>query len=448
MKISDYKKQDGIGLAELIKKKEVSAEEVLQTALELAETLNPSLNAITQLFNQKAQKLLKKAPIKAPLYGVPCLLKDINFPLSGTLDTYGSRLFQANYSSYNSDYVNALLQSGLVPFGKTNVAEFGLSFDTDPQLFGNCINPLNPELMTGGSSGGSAAAVASGIVPIATANDGGGSIRVPATCCGLFGFKPSVGLTPDGPDFAEVWSGFATSHVLTRSIRDSALMLDLIKTPKAKGQYYHASQQYPSSLRMAIITDLSVPVEQAYLKAVNELTHQLSHVGHMSEEVILPIDFEVLGEAVITLVAANTFAMLSTYDDKAIEQAIEPISYQFYLLGKQLNAADVINAKNQVYKSTQPLRILFDEYDVLVTPALAKPPLPAAQLAKAETFEDYLTHNFEFSPFTGLFNQTGMPAMTIPTAKKLNEIPISVQFAANWGQDELLFKLANQIQHL
>ncbi|WP_019215841.1 amidase [Legionella tunisiensis] len=225
MQLTEYCKEDVRGLAKLIKEGEVGPEEVLTCAIQRMHEVNPQLNAIITDCSDWARHQLKKMRGDEPLYGVPVLVKDLGFSMQGVRYTAGSTFLRSSVSSLNSDFINRLLALGMLPFAKTNVPEFGLSYVTESTLLGPCRNPYDLSRTSGGSSGGSAAAVAAGVAPVATASDGGGSIRIPAACCGLFGFKPTPGLMPVGPWVDEAWSGLSTNFVLTRSIDDSVLYL-------------------------------------------------------------------------------------------------------------------------------------------------------------------------------------------------------------------------------
>ncbi|MEK6623770.1 MAG: amidase, partial [Bdellovibrionota bacterium] len=232
MNASEYRKYDGVGLANLIKKRQLSPQEALSMALETANKFNPKINAIITFLEEHAREFINRLEKRydqsqeIPFFGVPFLLKDLLAELKGTTLSQGSNATKNEVSKENSEITDHYLKAGLVIFGKTNLPEFGIMGTTEPKAFGPTRNPWNLEHSTGGSSGGSAAAVALGIVPLAAGGDGGGSIRIPASCCGIFGLKPTRGRTPNGPSLGELWDGAAVQHVLSRSVRDSAVALD------------------------------------------------------------------------------------------------------------------------------------------------------------------------------------------------------------------------------
>ena len=226
MKFADYRKYDAIDLAALILKRQVSAKEVLETAIARAEQVNPSINAIIHKQYEQARRAVTHGLPQGPLSSVPFLIKDLGFFEPGEPATFGSSLFKDYVADHESAYVTRCKKAGLVFMGRSSTPEFGLNPNTEPRIYGSCRNPWNVAYSAGGSSGGSAAAVAAGILPMAHATDGGGSIRIPAAQCGLFGLKPSRGRISMAPDAGEGWGGLSAVHVVSRSVRDSAVMLD------------------------------------------------------------------------------------------------------------------------------------------------------------------------------------------------------------------------------
>lgn len=444
MRVTDYLQCDAHRLAALIKKKEVSAQEVLDCALQRLHEVNAELNAVVIDCSDLARAHLQTLKGTEPMYGVPLLVKDLGFSLAGVRETAGSLFFAHNIGQVHSDFIQRLLNLGFLPIGKTNTPELGLSYVTEPRLFGPCRNPYDLDRTPGGSSGGSAAAVAAGITPVATASDGGGSIRIPAACCGLIGFKPSQGLMPTGPWVGESWSGLASSHVLTRSLRDSEFLFHLIsqldlKTPRKKAL---------SIVRLQGAF-APVPVHPACLEAVNQTEHLLKSLGHRVTSCQLPLDLEEIGECTLALIAANTCAEIewqqARIQRKAKPKELEKVSWEFVRRGKKLSATELIRAKNRLYQLVRPLHQLLTEVDVILTPALAQLPLMINELKTSEEFECYLQKNVAFSPFTSLFNQAGLPAISFPVGHH-EGLPIAVQMASAHGKDSLLFALTRKIQ--
>lgn len=448
MLLNEYLRCDALELARLIKTKEVSAHEVIDCAFMRINEVNPLLNAIVLTCPDFAKKCLKSRNKNAPYYGVPLLVKDLGHPITGIQSTEGSRFFSRNIDKVTSDLVSKLISLGFIPFAKTNTPELGLSYVTEPILLGPCRNPYDLNRTCGGSSGGSAAAVAAGIAPLATASDGGGSIRIPASCCGLIGFKPTNGLIPSGPLTNESWSGLAVNFVLTRSFRDSeALFHELADTRKLSSA--------PSNKKLNIIrlegAFLSVPVASPYLDAVHQGEELLRKLGHTTQKRNLVLDLKAIGECNITLIAANTFTAIKTQEiqlkRKVSPDELEPITWDFYQRGQAIFASEYLIAKNRLYQLLRPLHQLLKQTDVILTPALAQLPLLIGELKTNDEFEHYLQKNLEFSPFTSLFNQAGLPAMTLPVTS-YHHLPISIQLGTTQGNDLLLYSLAKQLQSM
>jgi len=443
MLVTDYIQYDVRGLAQLIKNKEVSANEVLTCAFTRMEEVNPQLNAIVGECAYYAQQCLSNMRGDEPYYGVPLLVKDLGFALKGVRATEGSQFFSNNVSLENSDVITQLISLGFVPFAKTNTPELGLSFVTESTLLGPCRNPYDHARTSGGSSGGSAAAVAAGVAPVATASDGGGSIRIPAACCGLFGFKPTTGLMPQGPWVAESWSGMATNFLLTRTASD------------AHELFTHFVEQRPIKLKKRIRVSYlegafaQVPIAAPYLGAIKKIQEILTDDGHQVDRVRIDLDLESIGECTMTLIAANTCAAIelqcAELGREVRRDELEPITWEFYQRGKFLLAHQLINAKNKLYQLMQPLHQVFRQTDLVLTPALAQLPLLIGELNTSMEFNAYLQKNTEFSPFTALFNQAGLPAMTLPVLFAGN-LPISIQLGAAKGKDWLLLHLAQELQ--
>ncbi|WP_347251952.1 amidase [Legionella sp.] len=455
MQLREYYKQDAQGLARLIKTKQISPTEALDCAIQRMHEVNPALNAVITDCSDWAYEQLKLMRGDEPFYGVPILVKDLGFMIKGMPFTAGSRFYASAVSPVNSDVIERLLDFGLLPFAKTNVPEFGLSYVTESVLHGPCRNPYDLSRTPGGSSGGSAAAVAAGVAPVATANDGGGSIRIPAACCGLFGFKPTPGLIPTGPLAGEAWSGLATGHVLTRTVRDSALLFALFTTPHLNpGQLatrFSRKRRHQQPLTIALLEGAfpAVSVAKPCMEARDQAIEVLKSLGHRIVQRKLSLDLQGIDESVMVMIAANTCAEIENGEAilkrKVKKEELEPVTWEFMRQGKAITASQLIMAKNRVYQLLRPLHELFEDIDVILTPALAQLPLPIGRLATNDDFMDYLQKNTEFSPFTSLYNQAGLPAMTMPVMSH-HGLPLSVQFAAAKGQDRLLLELAMHLE--
>ncbi|CEG58912.1 amidase [Legionella fallonii] len=449
MQVNEYVSLDVHELASLIRNRQVSAKEVLNCAFGRIDEVNPAINAVVTDCSAFAEHCLSEMRGDEPYYGVPLLVKDLGHALKGIRSTEGSRFFSSNQAPQTSDLLKKLIALGFVPFAKTNTPELGLSYVTEPVLFGACRNPYELSRTPGGSSGGSAAAISSGIAPVATASDGGGSIRIPAACCGLFGFKPTTGLTPTGPWVGELWSGMATNFVLARSVRDTVALF---------GKLANLNQVHPLSeqRRPLTITYLEgvfapVPVASPYHAAVKKVQMLLEDAGHHVDKKHLELNLDAIGECALILIAANTCAAINLQQRilgrNAERHELEPITWEFYQRGKAIHAHELINAKNNLYQLLNPLHEFLRHTDVVLTPALAQLPLEIGQLRMDDEFFSYLQKNTEFSPFTSIFNQAGLPAMTLPVSFH-EQLPISIQMGAAQGNDLLLLSLATELQSM
>ena len=318
MQLSEYCKEDAYGLAKLIKAKQISPKEALDCAVKRMQEVNPVINAVITDCSDWVYQQLRLMQGDEPFYGVPVLAKDLGFMMTGVPYTAGSRFYASAASPMTSDFIVRLLALGMLPFAKTNVPELGLSYVTESTLHGPCRNPYDLTRTPGGSSGGSAAAVAAGIAPVATGNDGGGSIRVPAACCGLFGFKPTPGLIPTGP-VGEAWSGLSAGHVITRSVRDSALLFELLTAPNLKNLSqlltdFSDRNRYQQPLTFALLEGAfpPVPIARPCVEALEQAIEVLKSLGHHVVERKLSLELEAMSESTLILIAANVCAEIES----------------------------------------------------------------------------------------------------------------------------------------
>lgn len=313
---SEYDQFDGLGLAGLVAKREVSANELLEEAISRTESVNGEINAVVHKHYDEAKNAIAAGLPEGPFTGVPFLLKDLGLLLTGTITTYGSAFFKDNQADHDSTLVSRKKKAGLVIFGKTNTPEFGAVPVTEPRLFGATRNPWDLTRTPGGSSGGASASVASGILPMANASDGGGSIRIPASCAGLVGLKPTRGRTPAGPDRGEGWAGQSISHAVTRTVRDSAALLDATTGPESGDPYYAPHQnssfleyvkQVPKKLRIAVAREKwgEGDYQPEVGNALQETVNLLQQLGHQVEEAVPDYDREAVGMAAGVIITAN-----------------------------------------------------------------------------------------------------------------------------------------------
>ena len=478
-----YSTYDGLGLAELVRNGEVHPKELVESAIERIERLNPALNAVVHKMYQRARDAAVGELPDGPFRGVPILLKDLLAWFAGERITSGSRLFRDFVAPHDSEYVRRLKQTGVIVIGKTNTPEFGLTPFTEPELFGPARNPWNIERTTAGSSGGSAAAVASGMVPLASGGDGGGSIRMPASCCGIFGLKPTRGRTPTGPDNGEYWRGAAIEHVLTRSVRDSAAMLDATlgadvgapyTAPSPAGPYLDEITREPGRLRIAFTMDslMGREVHADCAAAVHDAAHLLESLGHHVEEAAPPVDKQQFNRAFLLLVAAETAADLEDARQLlgrgARRDEVEYGTWGLAMLGQALPAHEYAGALRYLQRAARAIGTFFERYDVFLTPTVATPPFPHGALQPTAAERRLLTVMgmlrggsalralgmvdkmadtvFEFMAFTAPFNVSGQPAMSVPLYWNAEGLPVGVQFVARYADEATLFRLAGQLE--
>jgi amidase len=447
---------DATAQAELVRKKEVQPIELVEAAIERIQALNPTLNAVvTPMFDQAREAARGPLP-QGPFTGVPFLLKDILGMCKGVPMTLGSRLLRDLVPDHDSELVKRLRQAGLIFVGKTNVPEFGTLPTTESQLFGPCRNPWDTARSTGGSSGGSAAAVAAGLVPMAHANDGGGSIRIPAACCGLFGLKPTRARNPLGPDFGEGWGGLVAEHAVTRSVRDSAALLDATAGPESGDPYWAPPIQRPfseeigvdpGSLRIAHVTSPDFPVHEDCRRAAENAMVLCRDLGHQVEEMPLALDVphEHFASCVRVIIAAGTASLLKMLS--AGPEQVEPMTWALYEMAQGIDGADYVLALEQLQRSSRTIAGWFDRYDVLMGPTVAEPP---PLLGSFDPAPDNPLQGFDragrYVHLNPIANVTGQPAMSVPLYWNAAGLPIGVHFMGRFGDEATLFRLASQLE--
>jgi amidase len=483
MPISDYSRYDALGLAELVRTGQTSPRELVDAAIERIESLNPRLNAVVHKMFERARRTADGNLPDGPFRGVPFLLKDLLSWFEGEPITSGSRLFRDFIAPHDTEIVKRYRRAGVIVVGKTNTPEFGLVPYTEPELFGPCRNPWDVSRTPGGSSGGSAAAVASGMVPMAGGGDGGGSIRIPAGCCGVFGLKPTRGRTPTGPLHGDIWRGAVVEHVITRSVRDSAAMLDAIAGPDVGAPYYatppdvpflRAVATPPGRLKIAfsVAPMLGHSVHPDCQRAVRDAARLLESLGHDVEEANLPVDRATFNKAFLTQVCAESRAELE--DAKALlgrnptRRDVEPATWALVLIGGAISAGDYAAAVRLLQRAGRRIGEFFERYAILVTPTVATPPFPIGALQPppgerlaikiigalgsgrvlqaAGALDKAADTVFDWMAFTPVANVTGQPAMSLPLAKSSEGLPVGVDFLGRYGDEATLFRLAAQLE--
>ena len=482
---AEYDQFDGLGLAELVRRREVSARELAVTAIERIEALNPRLNAVIHKLYDDGLKAADAASGDGPFVGVPFLIKDLLSWYAGAPIRYGSRILDGFIAPHDSEIVRRYRRSGVIILGKTNTPEFGLTPFTEPALFGPTVNPWDPSRTSGGSSGGSGAAVASGMVPLAGGGDGGGSIRIPASCCGIFGLKPTRGRTPTGPLEGELWEGAAIEHVLTRSVRDSAAMLDAITGDEAGAPYTITPPSRPflaevttdpGRLRIAF-TDrplLGERMDAECKAALHNTVRLLESLGHTLVEASPPLDREEFLHAFLLMVCSEADADLRDAEvatgRRASPANVEITTWALALLGRSYAAGQMAHAHRTLQRIARGVGRWFEgyEFDVLVTPTLTTPPFvtgalqpPRHEMVAMEAFgrlraggvlrlagalDKAAKRVFDWIACPPVFNVTGQPAMSVPLAWSSAGLPIGMHFAGQFGDEATLFRLAGQLE--
>jgi amidase/6-aminohexanoate-cyclic-dimer hydrolase len=459
---SEYDKYDALGLAELIAKKQITPTELLNAVRQRVEALNPKLNAFCYLFFDKAEEQIKNGLGDGPFRGVPFALKDLGQYLKGTITSVGSRVWKDQVADYDSTLVTRYKQAGLVIFGKTASPELGLTTTTESVLYGQTHNPWNLERTSGGSSGGASSAVAARILPMAHASDGGGSIRIPASCCGLFGLKPTRGRVPMGPAQFEGWNGLSAHHAVTISVRDSAALLDISSGAELGSPYHPPPQQRPflkevgvdpGKLRIALITDspAGTPVDAECKRAAADAAKHCESLGHKVEEAKWPMDAQVMRGAFLTIINVSVARVLDdaakTLGRAVTDKDVEPVTWSMAQQGRNTNVIAYSRAIATIHQVGLAMAKFQQTYDVILNPTLGKPPAPLGVLSLSpkdmQTFTKEIT---EFSPFTAVYNVTGQPSMSAPLHWSADGLPVGVMFSARFGDEATLFRLGAQLE--
>jgi amidase len=483
MQLADYLSRDATALAQDVANGAVTPGELLDLALAQHSRVNGSVNAVVRLMEEQARQQVA-GPLNGPLAGVPFLIKDGVQDYAGLPTTYGSRAMAGKVAPVHSHVVKRYLGAGLVIFGKTNLPEFAIRAVTDPELFGRTNNPWDLSRTPGGSSGGAAAAVASGIVPMAAGNDGGGSIRIPAACCGLFGLRPSRGRVSPGPGIGEVWFGASSEGVLSRSVRDSALALDVLQGAEAGDPfviappaepYVQAMRREPGRLRIGFssVSPIGTEVHPQALAAVRHAANLLAHLGHEVEEAAPGIDGHALAQSYLHMYFGQIPAAVErARAHGARTRDLELMNRILVTLGDAVSARKLTFELNRWNEYARALADFHGRYDLFLTPTLAAPPvkhgtgdpsgLEKSVLGALEgsgilgvlarlglldkTVEKIATDNLRYVPFTQLSNLTGTPSMSVPLYWTADGLPLGVQFVGPFGSEDRLLQLAHQLE--
>lgn len=463
MAFVEYDQYDGLGLGELVRKGEVTAAELLEEAIARAEKHNGKINAVVYKFYEQARETAARKAGNGPFEGVPFLLKDILGDCQGVPTRFASRYFPAFPSPVDSEVVARYKRAGLIPFAKTNAPEFGLPPVTEPQLYGPCRNPWNTDFTVGGSSGGSAAAVAAGIVPLAHGNDGGGSIRIPAACCGLVGLKPTRGRISLAPNLGDVMGGLVNEHVLTRSVRDSAAALDATEgyvpgdpytAPSKKNPYLEEVRTHPGRLKIAFSSQSflqDAPLHKEAVRAVEEAARLCTELGHEVIEAAPAFNYEQVADAFFSVYAAGHASLIEAIKQitgvPPTPETMESLAFNFYEKGEKVTAAQYLMAVATLQSLSRQIAVFFEDYDISLSPALGCPPLKIGAIdligPSASLMDPKITVFAHFNPY---FNLSGQPAISLPLHWTAEGLPLGVLFGGKYGDEATLFRIAGQIE--
>jgi amidase len=454
---------DAIELADHVRRGRLSASELLEVSISAIDKLNSKLNAVVTKLYGEARAQVKHVRPDMPFCGVPFLAKDLFAEIAGTPLHEGSSFLQGHYCSpEDSDIVRRWRDAGLLLLGKTNTSEFGLKPDCEPKIHGPTVNPWAPERTTGGSSGGSASAVAARIVPMAHANDAGGSIRIPASCCGLFGLKPTRARNPLGPYYGDAGSGIVAEHAVTRSVRDSALLLDVTARLHA-GEPYHApmpsssflsaTSRQPPSLRVGMVTHAGGDneIHSDCLKACQHAAKLLASLGHAVDEAAFTHDPVAYHRRCVHIFSALTNWAIKDWarrtNRKPTDADFEPFTWFLYERGQQISSGDYLLIVQDMQRHTRDIVRFFDRFDVMLTPTMMVPPPRLGYLrADKDTIYQAVQRMMGYTMFCFIANGAGLPSASLPLYWNEQGFPIGVLATGKAGSEEVLFSLATQLE--
>lgn len=452
---------DALAVGELVKARKIGVRELVDGSIAHLRKLNESLNAITDFYDGALLDKSVAAAGEGPFHGVPFVVKQLMADCAGTPTTLGSKFFaQQPVAAADSAAVARMRRAGLVIVGRSNTSEFGLAPTTEPAFGGATVNPWRKDLSPGGSSGGSAAVVAARGLPMAHATDGGGSIRIPAALCGLFGLKPSRGRVSLAP-IGETLAGAGAQHCVSISVRDSAALLDALaggepgdpyRSPPGDGTFLDATRRAPGRLRVAFMQKPvgGAPLDPVLVDAVEQTAKLLAGLGHHVEEAAPDYDAAALGAAFGTVMSANTFTNIQIRAGGRVpgRDDLEPVTRLYAERGKGFSANDYIRAVQTFHRTGRMLGAFLTRYDVLLSPTIARTSLPLGEVRMDGSLEQYEEALAPMIPFTAVCNATGVPAMSVPLAWTGEGLPIGLHFVGRFGAEEMLLSLAAQLEQV
>jgi amidase len=479
----DLGAHDALGLAELVRTREVSSLDLIDATIARIEVVNPRLNAVVTRMYERARDEARGRLPEGPFAGVPFLVKDLVQPVAGVRFTRGSRFFAEDIPSHDGTLIQRYRRAGLVLVAKTNTPEFGLTPFTEPALHGPTRNPWSTEHSVGGSSGGAGAAVGARVVPMAHGGDGGGSIRIPAACCGVFGLKPTRGRNPPGPDRGEGWMGLACEHALTLSVRDSAALLDATcgyepgapyDAPPPARPFLQEVGAPPGKLRIALCKAPPLPGEPHpdVLAAAEDAARLCESLGHHVEEATLPVSPDALAADFLSLVSVATALDIDEAERstgrKASRETFETATLLLAMLGRVMDATRFQQARLNIQALGMRMAQFFQRYDLILSPTLGLPPPRIGQLQPSEAerrlqelivsarlspvlklgplVQAIAAKTFAFIPYTPLANVVGLPSASLPLSWNAQGLPIGVMLTGRFGDEATLFRISAQLE--
>ena len=465
MIFSEYGNYDGLGLAELVKKREVSARDLADSAVDAIERINPAVNCVPQVLHDEALRCIEEGVVDGPFSGVPFLVKEFGMHFKGMKTSAGSRLAAGIEFDNDTELMARCKKAGLITVGTSTTPEMAFNVNSEAKVYGSTCNPWNLEHSVGGSSGGAGAGVASGMVPIAHANDGGGSIRIPAACNGVVGMKPSRGRVPTGPDSGIFLWGLAIEFAVTRSVRDSAALLDAVSAPDSgyfytavppKRSFLTAALTPSDSLRIGVIdrTPGSAKISREHRARLNDTRQLLEDLGHICEPVKLQYNADAFNESSTKLWAATLGYYMEAFSRmnkrKISSKTVEAVTLKVYRYAKKLKAIEMEAAMGIQNQVSRHVGEIMEKFDVLLTPGLNRDVAKLGEFNQdaknldAGGWWHHMMH--DYSSFTPLFNTTGQPAIMLPLWQSKAGLPLAMQFVGRLADEETLYSLAGQLE--